>query len=215
MSDERIQLLGLHTCNPIVSYYNQIFSCSWADQIGTELVFAHPDQDADAADPATLCPPLHQGPAFHLIAANSVKLLARKANITSSSAPPLAKPIQPSANSNTADIPPGTSHDDILPTVPRRPEPPSHQAAFIQRLQALKQAKGETDTVRTVMSSRRPNPSFTDRMERLNAWARTESQVGYVQNLNLRASNGDQEAEDILLQMLWDLDDGHTSQRLE
>ncbi|KAJ6141670.1 hypothetical protein N7470_010060 [Penicillium chermesinum] len=203
LSTERIQVLGLDTCNPVVSYYNQIFSCSWADQIGTELIFSHPEEDAGLGHDQT-CPPLQQGPAFHLIAANSVKLLGRKANIASSTGPALVPEANPPANSISTDSSLASTQEPTPNAVPRRPEPPSHQAAFIQRLQALKAAKGQTDTVRTVMSSKRANPNL---IERLNAWARTEAQMANIQSLNERASNGDQEAEDELLQMLRDLDD--------
>lgn len=203
LSDERIQILGLHTCNPIVSYYNQIFSCSWADQIGTELIFSHPDEDADSGLDHSFCPPLQQGPAYHLIAANSVKLLGRKANIVSSSGPVLAQEENSTHNSNPTDSL-SSSQAPTNTNVPRRAEPPSHQASFIQRLQALKAEKGEADAVRTTMSTRRANPNL---IERLNAWARTEAQLAQIKGLNIRASNGDQSAEDALLRMLRELED--------
>ncbi|KAJ5102830.1 hypothetical protein N7532_003359 [Penicillium argentinense] len=175
---ERIQILGLHTCNPIVSYLNQMFSCSWADQIGTELLFSHPDTDPDK-DPA--CPtPLVQGPAFELLAANSVKLLGRKTRITASGAP-------------------GFVHDGSVPSsmqttgpssVPGRPTNLSNQAQFIRKLQELKQAKGETDTVRTTFSHQR-NVNVA---RRLAAWARTEAQVAEIRRLNELAAHGNPDA---------------------
>ncbi|KAJ5533288.1 hypothetical protein N7494_009840 [Penicillium frequentans] len=194
---ERIQLLGLHTCNPIVSYQNQIFSCSWADQIGTELVFTHPD-----AVPDTDYPPLCQGPSFELLAANSVKILGRKANIISSSGPRLVPDNVNTPNS----IPTDTDPSSTLPADPvgmtLRPDTSTHQSNFIQRLQNMKTAQGESDTVRTTMSTRR-NVNFSDR---LNAWARTEAQVAEIASLNQRAADGDEEALDILEMMIRDLD---------
>lgn len=189
-SSERIQILGLHTCNPIVSYHNQIFSCTWADQIGTELVFSHPDTDPDTDGPA----PLQQGPAFDLLAANSVKLLGRRANITSSSGPGfvLDQGIQPtfgvSAETPTTSQMPGSTG------VPRRVVPQTYQGQFIQRLQDVKVAKGETDTVRTVMSSRRS----LNLADRLGAWARTEARVAEINELQRRALEGDVEAFETL-----------------
>lgn len=192
-SSERIQILGLHTCNPVVSYHNQIFSCSWADQIGTELVFSHPDTDPDTDALA----PLQQGQSFDLLAANSVKILGRKANITSSSGPSLDQQGAVAAS-------PGVSAEtsSSLTTgprgVPRRAVPPSYQADFIQRLQDIKAAKGETDTVRTVMSTRRN----IDVAERLGAWARTEAQLAEINGLQRRAMDGDTQAFETLERMI-------------
>lgn len=202
LNDERIQVLGLHTCNPIVSYHNQIFSCSWADQIGTELVFAHPDADPETDHRFT--PPLYQGPAFELLAANNVKILGRRANITSSSGPGLA---QDAAFQTNFDAPGQAVSSSQMPEaagVPRRPEAPTYQAQFIQRLQNLKAQNGETDTVRTVMSTRR-NLNIT---ERLKAWARTEAQIAYVNDINKRASEGDEEALHALERLLRELPPG-------
>ncbi|KAJ6007985.1 hypothetical protein N7540_011961 [Penicillium herquei] len=210
LSSERIQLLGLHTCNPIISYNNQIFSCAWADQIGTELIFAHPET---VPDPNHILKPLRKGPAFELLAANSVKLMGRKATIVSSSNPGLVLDNTPDAtdatdatdaidatdvNSIPTDADASPSHAPASTAVPRRPQPSTHQANFIQRLQAMKNAKGQSDTVRTSMTVRR-NVNYADR---LTAWARTEAQLAEIANLNRRAANGDEDALDILEQML-------------
>ncbi|KAJ5590062.1 hypothetical protein N7450_004034 [Penicillium hetheringtonii] len=179
---ERIQILGLHTCNPIISYHNQIFSCSWSDQIGTELIFAHPETDPDM-DPSRPTP-LHAGPAFELLAANSVKILGRKANLTSNNGQ------QGDALQNGSGA--GAGFGSAGPSsIPGRPGPGlSQQAQFIQKLQALKERKGETDTVRTVYRLRRN----VDVAERLSAWAKTEAQLADVRKLKERAGNGDLDA---------------------
>ncbi|KAJ5668767.1 hypothetical protein N7462_009837 [Penicillium macrosclerotiorum] len=202
LSAERIQILGLHTCNPIVSYHNQIFSCAWADQIGTELVFAHPNSLPDTDH--TLPAPLRQGLAFELLAANSVKILGRKANITSNSAPALVQ--GPDSTSDPSSVPagagdPSASQAPGFGSVPRRPGMTSHQAQFIHRLQKIKADKGETDTVRTAFSGRR-NVNFADR---LGAWAQTESQIAEIRMLNERAIQGDPEALSALHQMMQEL----------
>lgn len=193
VSGERVQVLGLHTSNPIVSYQNQIFSCSWADQIGTELVFSHPDPDPDTDH--TFTPPLYQGPAFELLAANSVKILGRRANLTSG--PGLAQDGTTQASLEDPTLMASSQTSGL----PRRAVPPTQQAQFIQRLQSIKNIKGERDTVRTIMSTRR-NLNIT---ERLRAWARTEAQIAYVNDINRRASEGDQEALAALEQLLRDL----------
>lgn len=193
LSSERIQILGLHTCNPIVSYHNQIFSCSWADQIGTELIFAHPDSDPDPDHT-----PLRQGPAFDLLAANSVKILGRKANITSSSGPGL---VQDNGMAGTPELAPENASSSQTAGnmgVPRRAVPQTYQAQFLQQLQNIKTAKGEFDPVRTVMSTRR-NVNIA---ERLSGWARTDAQVAEVNRLQQLAVEGDAEALATLEQMI-------------
>ena len=167
---ERAQILGLHTPNPVVSYQNQIFSCSWADQIGTELFFAHPELEPD---PSSEIPTLRHGNHFDLIAANSVKLLSRKANLISSSG---FAPAQQETSNATG--------------LPRKPGPQTNQSRFLERLAGVKRAKGETDPVRTSFSVRREQ-NFTDR---LRGWARTEGQLTEIQRLSDAALRGDENA---------------------
>ncbi|KAJ5455866.1 uncharacterized protein N7458_004130 [Penicillium daleae] len=198
LAHERIQILGLHTCNPIISYCNQLFSCTWADQIGTELIFAHPDR-SNTSDPGQPFPaPLLQGPSFELLAANSVKILGRKANITSSASSGLVGDAQAGTSTNVA--PPASVEEGPTPatSVPRRAVQPSHQTNFLARLQSIKAARGETDTVRTTYSTRR-NVNIADR---LGAWARTEAQLAEIHSLNDRAHKGDGDAMAALEQMM-------------
>lgn len=196
LTNERIQILGLHTCNPIVSYCDQLFSCTWADQIGTELIFAHPDAHAhhnETSNPGQgqgQPAPLLQGPSFELLAANSVKILGRKANITSSASSGLAGEVQTGTSTGIATPISADDAQTSTPSVPRRAVQPSHQANFLARLQNIKAARGETDTVRTTFSMRR-NVNIADR---LGAWARTEAQLAEIHSLNDRAHKGDADA---------------------
>ncbi|KAJ5297381.1 hypothetical protein PENANT_c005G07754 [Penicillium antarcticum] len=198
LPDERIQILGLHTCNPVVSYYNQIFSCSWADQIGTELVFANPDTDPDMDSHPT--EPLHRGPSYELIAANSAKIIGRKATLITSS-----KGTDP--NLNLATSAEASSQGPASQGVPRRAAP-THQTHFIQRLQEIKSAKGESDPVRTVMSQKR-NVNIGDRV---SGWARTEAQMAEIDRLNQRALQGDPEAQATLEQLIQELNASESSE---
>jgi hypothetical protein len=172
---ERVQILGLHTPNPLVSYQNQIFSCSWADQIGTELLFTRPETghepDLEAALPQIS--PLREGKDFDLVAANSVKILGRKANLISSSG--LGSTQEPAIQtSETANV-------------LRKAVPQSNQVRFLDRLMHIKRQRGETDTVRTVFSTKR-----TQNLEdRLRGWARTEEELAEVQRLSEAAIQGD------------------------
>ncbi|CEJ62067.1 hypothetical protein PMG11_10579 [Penicillium brasilianum] len=211
LADERIQILGLHTCNPIVSYCDQLFSCTWADQIGTELIFAHPDAHPDISNSTgqPLPAPLLQGPSFELLAANSVKILGCKANITSSASSGLV------GETHTAAVTGPTSADEtqapVTASVPRRAVQPSHQANFLARLQSIKAARGETDTVRTTFNTRR-NVNIADR---LGAWARTEAQLAEIHALNDRARKGDAEAISALEQLMYEFAQQQQQQQQE
>lgn len=175
--------------NPIVSYQNQVFSCSWAEQIGTELFFTRPDELAATPTATTTAEidvnaPLARGKDFDLIAATSVKILGRKANLISSSEPSTTTPAASTSTSN-----------------PPKPSTSSNQARFLERLSSVKQAKGETDTVRTVYSTRR-----TQNLEdRLRGWARTEEQLTEVQRLQEAVLRGDEGAMAALERVYRDL----------
>lgn len=172
--EERMQILGLHTANPIVSYKNQIFNCFWADQIGTELLFAQPEVESDS-EPVAPSKPLRRGKDFDLVAANSVKILGRKANLISSAGlAPSMEPLEADAASDT----------DTLAA--RRPGLVSNQVRFLERLKSVKLAKGETDIIRSSLSLRRPQ----NMEERLRGWAQTDEQLTEIQRLNDEAVQG-------------------------
>ncbi|KAB8230575.1 TFIIIC subunit 6 family protein [Aspergillus alliaceus] len=179
---ERVQILGLHTSNPIISYQNQVFSCSWTDQLGTELLFTRPELEpqpgVESEAAASQVVPLKHGKYFNLIAANSVKILGRRANLISS-----ASPIQHS-------LYPDSALDMTVGTVTRRAGPQTNQARFLERLGSIKQARGEKDTVRTVFSLKRAQ----NLEERLRGWARTEEQLAQIQQLNDAALQGHPDA---------------------
>ncbi|KAE8132517.1 hypothetical protein BDV38DRAFT_208545 [Aspergillus pseudotamarii] len=177
-----LQILGLHTHNPVVSYQNQVFSCSWADQIGTELHFTHPEPEPQPTGPepetaAARVVPLKLDKNVSLIAANSVKILGRRANLISS-----AGPVQHALYSGDAL--------DMTGGATRKAGPQTNQALFLERLRSIKQARGETDTVRTVFSLKRAQ----NLEERLRGWARTEEQLAEIQQLNNAALQGNSDA---------------------
>ncbi|KAL4874167.1 hypothetical protein BDV12DRAFT_192028 [Aspergillus spectabilis] len=186
-SAERFQILGLHTRNPIISYQNQIFSGSWADQLGTELFFTRPGTTSSGLDDSDSTPtqltPLKHTKDFDLISANSVKIISRKANLISSSGSAAAAEQRETSfvHSSTPD----TS------TLSYKPEHQSSQTRFLERLKDIKRRRGETDTVRTIFSTYRRGPNLE---ERLRGWVQTEEQLALIQQLNDRAVQGDVDA---------------------
>lgn len=135
--------------------------------------------------------PLHSGPSFELLAANSVKILGRKANLTSNTGQQgnaLQNGSEAGIGSGSGSAGPGPGPGPGPSGIPGRPaQGLSQQAKFIQKLQALKEKKGEKDTVRTVYRLRRN----VDVAERLSAWAKTEAQLADVRKLKEKAAKGD------------------------
>ncbi|OJK00020.1 hypothetical protein ASPACDRAFT_43663 [Aspergillus aculeatus ATCC 16872] len=219
-----LQILGLHTPNPIISYQNQIFSGTWADQLGTDLIFARPDEGGRGGaeeQPGETAPhdpygthrteqsdtPLRHGHTYDLLAAPSIKILGRKANLISASqssavaTTAVAAAAAASGSDEGGYRSPGQSdypRAGLTPTVSttgiiRAPNhPASNQMRFLERLASLKRSKGETDTVRTVFSTKRIQSDHASSMGgRALGWARTDEQLAEIQRLNELALQGD------------------------
>ncbi|EOA83545.1 hypothetical protein ACJQWK_00544 [Exserohilum turcicum] len=67
-----VQVIDLHTPNPLVMYNGELLSCHWTSTIGTDMFFVKPD--ADAANPTQ---PLRSLPAVDLLSLGSAKLVAK------------------------------------------------------------------------------------------------------------------------------------------
>ncbi|KKY20118.1 hypothetical protein UCRPC4_g04252 [Phaeomoniella chlamydospora] len=155
-----VQILGLDTLNPIISYRGQYFTCTWTDMIGTNLFISEP---SDETPTSTTIPPLYTAPGFDLLAQSRIKLLARRAKLIN----------RPGRKKRSHPAP----TDEDVPFSPSSPEPdPStstlngkslgtltsnnanvnreikQQASFLERLMDIKRQKGETDNVRTVFN---------------------------------------------------------------
>lgn len=152
--EDRIQMLDLHSANPIVSYQNQIYSCEWTSTIGTDLLLTTPDSDFPH-------PVLREAPGISVIAATGIKLLARPVQLDSrrnvsiqaepqnqTPAPENPTQAEESPQSTAIKIPP-----NLAPSRARL-----DQANFLERLIAAKAARGETDQV-TVFAQRIPQGS--------------------------------------------------------
>jgi hypothetical protein len=67
-----VQVVGLHTENPLVMYNDQLLSCHWTSTIGTDMFFAKPD--ANTTNPTE---PLRSLPSVDLLSLGSAKLVAK------------------------------------------------------------------------------------------------------------------------------------------
>lgn len=144
---ERLQILDLHTENPIITYKAHTFSCSWAENIGTELLFTiH-----DSTKPLPVLRSLSDN--VDLLAASSARLVSKSIKLVPKTPARFAKygvrnqeSLGPRTGGITIPIGRGTSES-------RR-----EQARFLERLMEIKHQKGEEDAV-TVVAQRRLYPA--------------------------------------------------------
>ncbi|RYN67795.1 hypothetical protein AA0118_g1632 [Alternaria tenuissima] len=67
-----VQVVGLHTPNPLIMYNGQLLSCHWTSTIGTDMFFVKPDANA-----STQSQVLRSLPSVDLLALGSAKLVAK------------------------------------------------------------------------------------------------------------------------------------------
>ena len=139
-----IQVLELHSRNPVVSYQSEVYSCTWSDMIGTNMFFSEHDEEMDRDS-------LRSTDDYDLLGISCIRLIGRKAKLTD-------KPGRKGAYKNTANDLQGEGIDvssgkglgtfrSSNPTVNREVK---KQAKFLENLMDAKRAKGQTDNVRTV-----------------------------------------------------------------
>jgi TFIIIC subunit triple barrel domain len=150
---ERIQILDLHTENPMVTYKAHTFSCSWAENIGTELLFTF-------HDPERPLPVLRSLPDdVELLAASSARLISKSVKLI-----PKA-PVRGEADEAYAERGgrnPGFVDQKVggitIPVGSGASNSRKEQARFLERMMEIKQQKGEKDAV-TVVAQRRLYPA--------------------------------------------------------
>lgn len=147
--EDRIQILDLHSANPIVSYQNQIYSCEWTSTIGTDLLLT-------TTDPDFTHPILREMTGVSVLAATSIKLFARPVQLASrrnvSTQAELQDQIPALETSSQVEEEPQPTTIVIPPNLaPSRAR--LDQASFLERLMAAKAARGEKDQV-TVFAQR-------------------------------------------------------------
>ena len=146
---ERMQIVDLHSRNPLVSFNNNLYSCHWATDVGTSLYFTSP---RPAIDPHH--PPIRSTPTFDLLGASCARLIAVPATMK-----PRTVPVP--AVETPQEFVEGTYHatkeGDIVRQVDSQGfhiELPStasaskvRQARFLERLSAIKAQRGDSDAV--------------------------------------------------------------------
>jgi hypothetical protein len=142
-----VQILNLHTETPMVSYRGQVFSCEWASNSGTELLFIRRDPDSQL-------PVLRSLPGeVDLLAASSCRIV------------PKAVTLEPKLNARNrmaSDLPPrirrlGRNVPATIPVGPGASQKRRDQAKFLEGLMAIKQERGEEDEITVIAQKRQLN----------------------------------------------------------
>lgn len=136
----KVQIMGLHTKNPVVSYKGQAYSCQWASNIGTELLFTEHNLDSQL-------PVLRNLPGnVDLLAASSTRIISN--SVLLEPKPQTKSKSQKGNNMNAKDL------TIKIPVRHKASEKQKDQARFLQRLMDIKEAKGEEDEV-TIYTQKR------------------------------------------------------------
>lgn len=184
----RIQILDLHTPNPIISYRNHIYDCRWASTIGTDLLITAPN-------PGSGLPKLVEGEGFDILAASSIKIVGQSARLV----PNPDVRVSRHATSDELVIEEGGEGGEDSVKIPvgiASSKARQNQARFLERLIGVKKAKGEQDAV-TVHSQKR----MTNMGWRVQQNQRRAEQQAEMEKLRELAADGDQTARKALMEM--------------
>lgn len=135
-----LQIMELGSNNPIVSYNNRVYSCTWYDTIGTSMFFSEHDNDIDLE-------PMASDGDVDLVETSRIKLVAREAQLL-----PRPDPTKDPAKGSTKkpEAAKGSGLGALSTSNPKINADIKKQARFLERLMEVKSAKGEVDNVRTI-----------------------------------------------------------------
>ncbi|OCL11525.1 hypothetical protein AOQ84DRAFT_352996 [Glonium stellatum] len=140
---DAIQILDLHTRNPLIHYQGQLLSCHWASTIGSDLLFANAPQDR-----VSYPEPLRALPSFDLLGISSTKLIATTTQLRPRySSPSTDEKRDGSGPAQAITVDDDTLEDDTvnIPSAHDAPKAQKNQANFLSRLNAAKARRGEKD----------------------------------------------------------------------
>ncbi|KAH0269652.1 hypothetical protein KCU91_g8565, partial [Aureobasidium melanogenum] len=146
---ERMQIVGLHDRNPIISYNNSIYSCQWATDLATQIFLAPPPTDFDPDHTA-----LRSTPSFDVLGTSAARLVAIPASIQprETAAPNAIRAAYtgPETTYTTAegDVIEHTTAQGLRIALPSTASAQrTSQAKFLEALSAIKARRGDQDAV--------------------------------------------------------------------
>jgi len=199
-----VQVLDLHTSNPIISYQDHVYSCSWVDMIGTNMFFTQPGM----AEEYNVQPVLSTDE-FDLLGTSTIKLVGHRAHMKKSSKKRARPEDDGKENNNSNNVesaepprqdPEGRSLGTLTGTNPKRNARIKQQAKFLEKLIEIKDKRGHRDSVRAYVD---------DNIASHQPSKLSEAQRAEIDALNRRVVRGDGDALDRLEEIYSQLDDVH------
>jgi hypothetical protein len=158
--ESKVQILDLHTDNPLVSYCGQMFSCHWAENIGTEFFFTKNDRK-DIKERFQLMPG-----GVNLLGTSSVRLMSTPVKAEPRSEATGGRQGVSSRTKAGNAIKP---KDLAIDVGPRPSQRRIQQAKFLEDLQRVKEMRGEQDLVTIHSEKRYTNAKWKKEMIRQRA----------------------------------------------
>ncbi|KAK3326695.1 hypothetical protein B0H66DRAFT_167723 [Apodospora peruviana] len=179
---EEIQILDLHSKEPVVSYRNHVFRGTWCENIGTEMIFTKHDE----SNPLPVVRDL--GRNFDLLAASAARVNFKEVTLASKEDLQKMNTVEETLDSyDTADDIPerykrnGGIYVHVGGDKSGQRQPQAH---FLEDLIALKRKRGETDEVTIQPLETKHNKLMVDDVEEERR--RRKLQTDYERNLRLR-----------------------------
>lgn len=164
-----IQVLDLHTSNPLIKFNQSVYSAYWTTDLGTQFHIAESGQTVD---------PLRKGTVLDVLGLSRARLLGKPVQLVDRNAP-----LQTITSKNKG-AQPGTAidveeeeydGDDSMvltsgplkiPKTILKTSKSKSQASFLERLSAIKHRKGEKDQVPIIAVKHYPKPANHDEIKR-------------------------------------------------
>ncbi|KAJ4375845.1 hypothetical protein N0V83_001122 [Neocucurbitaria cava] len=140
-----LQIVGLHTTNPLVMHNGELLSCQWTSTIGSDMFFVKPDTST-----SHLSEPLRSLPSVDLLAIGSAKLVARVGRLrprddlfdNSSEMQPATEPARLPSDAQNVGGPPMSAPGSEEQVVAEQVQPA--RMSFLTKLNQAKAKRGET-----------------------------------------------------------------------
>ena len=197
-SSDQIQILGISSQNPIISYRKQLYSCQWTAPLGTDIILkpasSTEDHQLDRQSRTKQSP---------VLATSTLRLSAqpvRPHTLSRDRRSEAQEPLPPKANivsvdhvgkitePATAPLPQTTAHvpdangmnfqGEWVPMADHASQNRRNQAAFLSRLAAAKRARGEQDRITVHAPKRLTGAGWRSQRKELDAESEEDDDDG-------------------------------------
>lgn len=155
-SPSEIQLIDLHTKQPLVAWNGKIYDCKWADNIGSELLFIRHEADSDL-------PVLRNLPGdMDLLASSSTRIVGTPLSLEARAMarPKLSDILAAPVKGRQPNSLRATAKDFKIYVPDASSNARKDQGEFLSRLAAVKHARGEEDKITLIAQSRVRNTGW-------------------------------------------------------